>query len=68
MQELGTVLQEPNFVGFHFLMFSTILSSWFLIYNTEFDSNSSCLYRLNNFDIISSQKLQNLPQKMRLIE
>ena len=30
---------------------------WSLICNAEFDSNSSCLDRLNNFGIISSQKL-----------
>ena len=35
---------------------------WSLICNAEFDLNSSCLDRLNNFGIISSQKLQNLPQ------
>ena len=29
--------------------FSAILSSWSLIYNDEFDSNSSCLDRLNIF-------------------
>ena len=32
-----------------------------LICNAEFDLNSSCLDRLNNFGIISSQKLKNLP-------
>ena len=51
-----------KFRRFLFLMFSTILSSWFFIYNAELDSNSSCLDRLNNFGIISWQKLQNLPQ------
>ena len=45
-----------------FLAFSALLSFWYLICNAEFDSNSSCLDRLNNFGIISSQKLQNLPQ------
>ena len=45
-----------------FLLFSTLLSSWSLIYDVEFDSNSSFLDRLNNFGMISSQKLQNLPQ------
>ena len=48
-----------KFCRFHFLLFFSILSSWFLIYNAEFDSNSSCLDRLNNFGTISSQKLQN---------
>ena len=46
-------------VMLHFLLFSAILSSWSLIYNAEFDSNSSCLDRLNKFGSISSQKLQN---------
>ena len=35
---------------------------WSLICNAEFDLNSSCLDQLNNFGIISSQKLQNFPQ------
>ena len=43
-----------------FLAFSALLSFWYLICNAEFDSNSSCLDRLNNFGTISSQKLQNL--------
>ena len=43
-------------------LFSSLLSSWSLIYGVEFDSNSSCLDRLNNVGMISSQKLQNLPQ------
>ena len=45
-----------------FLAFSALLSFWYLIYNAEFDSNSSCLDRLSNFGIDSSQKLQNFPQ------
>ena len=45
-----------------FLAFSALLFFWYLICNAEFDSNSSCLDRLNNFGTISSQKLQNLPQ------
>ena len=45
-----------------FLAFSALLSFWYLIRIAEFDSNSSCLDRLSNFDIDSSQKLQNLPQ------
>ena len=40
-----------------FLLFSALLSSWSLIYDVEFDSNSSCLDRLNNVGIISSQNL-----------
>ena len=45
-----------------FLAFFALLSFLYLICNAEFDSNSSCLDRLNNFGTISSQKLQNLPQ------
>ena len=43
----------------NFLVFSALLSFWSLIYNAEFDSNSSCLDRLNNFGKNSLQKLQN---------
>ena len=43
----------------NFLIFSTLFSFWFLIYNDEFDSDSSCLDRLNNFGINNLQKLQN---------
>ena len=45
---------------FHNAPFSSLfalLSFWDLICNNEFDSNSSFLDRLNNFGIISSQKL-----------
>ena len=45
--------------------FSSVFCSSFLlalIFNVEFDLNSSCLDRLNNFGIKSLQKLQNLPQ------
>ena len=56
------MLQEPNFAMLHFSSLFVLLSFWDLICNDEFDSNSSCLDRLNNFVIISSQKLQNLPQ------
>ena len=52
----------PTAPCFLFLLFSALLSSWSLIYDVEFDSNSSCLDRLNNVGMISSQKLQNLPQ------
>ena len=45
-----------------FSAFSALLSFLSLIYNAKFDSNSSCLDRLNNFGINSLQKLQNLPQ------
>ena len=41
------------------LVFSALLSFWSLIYNVEFDSNSLCLNRLNNFGKSSLQKLQN---------
>ena len=47
-------MQLPNF-----LAFSALLFFWFLICNAEFDSNSLCLDRLNNFGINSLQKLQN---------
>ena len=56
---LATVPTTPSFL---FLLFSALLSSWSLIYDVEFDSNSSCLDRLNNVGMISLQKLQNLPQ------
>ena len=46
-------------VVLHFVAFSALLSFWSLICNVEFDSNSSCLDRLNNSGIISLQKLQN---------
>ena len=49
-----------NFLNvLHFVAFSTLLSFCSLIYNAEFDSNSSCLDLLNNFGINSFQKLQN---------
>ena len=56
---LATAPTAPCFL---FLLFSALLSSWSLIYDIEFDSNYSCLDRLNNVSMISSQKLQNLPQ------
>ena len=43
----------------NFVAFSALLSFWSLICNVEFDSNSSCFDRLNNFGINSLQKLQN---------
>ena len=43
----------------NFLAFSALLSFWFLICNAEFDSNFSCLDRLDNFGINSLPKLQN---------
>ena len=45
--------------SFFFCFFFCHLSFWFLIYNVELDSNSSCLDRINNFGINSLQKLQN---------
>ena len=53
-----------------FFLFYALLSSWSLIYDVEFDSNSSCLDRLNNVGMISSKKLQNLPQNAisRIVE
>ena len=56
---LATVPIAPCFL---FLLFFSLLSSWSLIYDVEFDSNSSCLDRLNNVGMISSQKLKNFPQ------
>ena len=52
MLERGTVLQEPNFAVLHFSSLFALLSFWSLICNVEFDLNSSCLDRLNNFGII----------------
>ena len=52
----------PCILNLAIFLFSSLLSSWSLIYDVEFDSNSSCLDRLNNVGMISSQKLKNLPQ------
>ena len=46
------------FASFLLLVFASLLF-WFLTYGSEFDSNSSCLDRFNNFSIISLKKLQN---------
>ena len=56
--------------SFNFLGFYALLSFWSLICNAEFDSNFSCLDRLNNFGTASSQKLQNFSQNAisRLVE
>ena len=62
MLELGTVLQEPNFAMLHFSSLFCYSFLWPFICNAEFDLNSSCLDRLNNFGTASSQKLQNLPK------
>ena len=43
----------------NFFVFFVLLSFWSLICNAEFDSNSLCLDRLNNFGINSLEKLQN---------
>ena len=40
-----------------FFVFSALLAFWSLICNAEFDSNSLCLDRLNNFGINNLQKL-----------
>ena len=56
---LATVPTAPCFL---FLLFYAVLSSWSIIYDVEFDSNSSCLDRLNNVGMISSKKLENFPQ------
>ena len=50
--QLGTVLHEPNFAILNFSSLFALLSFWSLICNVEFDLNSSCLDRLNNFSII----------------
>ena len=64
------MLQDANFAMLHFSSLFALLSFWDLICNDEFDSNTSCLDRLNNFGIISSQKLQNLPHNAinRIVE
>ena len=56
------MLHEQNFAMLRFSSLFSLFSFWDLICNDEFDSNSSCLDRLNNFGIINSQKLQNMPQ------
>ena len=48
-------------------VFSALLSFWSLIYNAEFDSNSLCLDRLNNFSINSLQNYK-ISHKMRSVE
>ena len=48
---------------FIFLLFSASLSFLRLICNAEFNSNSSCLDRLNNFGIISFSKTVKLATK-----
>ena len=53
---------DQNFVVLHFLLFYALLSYWSPIYDVDFESNSSCLDGLNNFDINSLQKQNNLPQ------
>ena len=58
------LLHTPGIFQLAISSFSSLLSSWSLIYDVEFDSNSSCLDRLNNFGMITSQKLQNLPQNV----
>ena len=54
-EEIFQVLQFPY--SSTFLAFSALFSFWYLICNAEFDSNSSCLDRLNNFGTISLQKM-----------
>ena len=53
------MLQDANFAILHFSSLFALLSFWDLICNDEFNSGSSCLNRLNNFGMTSSQKLQN---------
>ena len=52
----------PCILQLAIFLFPSLLSSWSLINDVEFDSNSSCWDRLNNVGMISSQKLKNLPQ------
>ena len=62
VQHCSSLATVPLLPASFFFYFFSLLSSWSLIYDVEFDSNSSCLDRLNNVGMISSQKLQNLPQ------
>ena len=55
----GSKISHPFVKLLDFLAFSALLFLWFLICNAEFDSNSTCLDRLDNLGIISLQKLQN---------
>ena len=54
-------------VMLNFLLFSAILSSWFLIYNAQFDLDYSCLDRLNNLAQLA-RKNGKIYQKMRSVE
>ena len=57
--QAGAISQTCEILAMlHFVAFFALLSLS-LICNAEFDSNSSCLDRLNNFVINSLQKLQN---------
>ena len=58
-QEANFITTWEIFIVVLVLMFSGLLSFWFLISNVEFDSNSSWFDRLNNFSINSLQKIQN---------
>ena len=44
-----------------FLLFSAPFSFWLLTCSSEFGLDFLCLSRLNDFGIVSLQKLQNLP-------
>ena len=54
LQNFRTLLRSSRFSSFFCSSFLL-----FLICNAEFDSNSTCLDRLDNFGINSLQKLQN---------
>ena len=56
--------QEPNFASAPISSLFALLSFWDMIYNDEYNLGSSCLNSLNNFGLVSSQKLQNLTQNM----
>ena len=58
-----TKFLHPSAKLLDFPAFSALLSFWFLIYNADFDSNSTCLDRLDNLGIINLQKTIKLATK-----
>ena len=62
-QENAEAFSHPSAKLLDFPDFSALLSFWFLICNAEFDSNSTCLDRLDNLAIISLQKTIKLATK-----
>ena len=64
----ATFAGRENFLHFFISLASyALLSFRFLIWNAEFDSNSSCLDRFNKFGINSLQKYK-ISHKMRSID